>query len=266
MISVENFNLTLNGKAILHQVSVSICAGKLSVILGPNGAGKSSLLKVLAGELDAGKSAVQFHQRPLSSYTPRELARLRAVMPQAVYLDFPFLAEEVVNMAIPYADKAERQQRVEEALALFDVSHLAQRDYLTLSGGEQQRVQLARVFAQVLTSAKEARRHQGLAPLILLDESTSSLDLAHQQQVFKVLRRWVDDYKVAVVAVLHDLNLASQYADDAILLANGRVIEQGPVAQVLTQTTIEAVYQTPVKVIDRPGRWSIIVPGSNALD
>ena len=260
MISVENFDLTLNGKTILQQVSVAIEAGEVFVILGPNGAGKSSLLKVLAGELTTYKPAVQFHQRPLSSYTARELAQLRAVMPQAVHLDFPFLVEEVVSMAMPYAEKAELADRVEEALTLFDVRHLAQRNYLTLSGGEQQRVQLARVLAQVLATAKQACIAGGLPPLLLLDECTSSLDLAHQQQVFKVMRRLARDYKMAVVAVLHDLNLASQYADRALLLSEGKTYQQGPVHQVLTSDTIQAVYQTPVEVIHRANTWPIIVP------
>jgi len=260
MISVENFNLTLSGKAILRAISVEVKAGELFVILGPNGAGKSSFLKVLAGEFEAYKSAVEFHGRALSSYSPRELAQLRAVMPQAVHLDFPFLAEEVVSMAIPYAGKAEVQRRVAEALSLFDVSHLAQRNYLTLSGGEQQRVQLARVVAQILKASKQAEQTRGLPPLLLLDECTSSLDLAHQQQVFQVLRRMAGDYGMAVIAVLHDLNLASQYADRALLLSEGKTYQQGQVHQVLTQQTIETVYQTPVEVIDRPGAWPIIVP------
>lgn len=260
MISVDDFNLTLNGKPILQQVSVEIDAGEVFVILGPNGAGKSSLLKVLAGEFEAYKTAVEFHQRPLSSYAPRELAQLRAVMPQAVHLDFPFLAEEVVSMAIPYVGKAEVVRRVREALDLFDVSHLAQRNYLTLSGGEQQRVQLARVLAQILTAAKQAEQGGGLPPLLLLDECTSSLDLAHQQQVFKVLRHLAREYNISVVAVLHDLNLASQYADRALLLSEGKAVKQGAVQKVLTQATIEAVYQTPVEIIERTGRYPVIVP------
>lgn len=260
MISVENLNLTLGAKPILQGVSVEVCAGELFVILGPNGAGKSSLLKVLAGEMEAYKSAVQFHQRPLSNYAPRELAQLRAVMPQAVHLDFPFLAQEVVSMAIPYVAKAEANVRVQEALEIFDVSHLAERNYLTLSGGEQQRVQLARVAAQVLTTAKQAKQAHSLPPLLLLDECTSSLDLAHQQQVFKVLRDLAQDYNMAVIAVLHDLNLASQFADRALLLSEGKTYQQGRVHQVLTQSTIEAVYQTPVEIIERPDRYPVIVP------
>jgi iron complex transport system ATP-binding protein len=218
------------------------------------------LLKVLAGEWEVYKPAVAFHQRPLSSYTSRELAQLRAVMPQAVHLDFPFLAQEVVSMAVPYADKAEVKRRVEEALGLFDVTHLAQRNYLTLSGGEQQRVQLARVLAQILHAAQQAKQTGGLSPLLLLDECTSSLDLAHQQQVFKVLRSLARDVNMAVVAVLHDLNLASQYADRALLLSEGKLVQQGQIHQVLTQSTIEAVYQTPVEIIERPNRYPVIVP------
>jgi iron complex transport system ATP-binding protein len=260
MISVENFNLTLGSKAILRAISVEVQPGELFVILGPNGAGKSSLLKVLAGELEACNSAVEFHQRSLSSYAPRELAQLRAVMPQAVHLDFPFLAEEVVSMAIPYAGKADVKRRVDEALTLFDVGHLAQRNYLTLSGGEQQRVQLARVVAQILHAAQQAKQSGGLPPLLLLDECTSSLDLAHQQQVFQVLHRMARDYGMGVIAVLHDLNLASQYADRALLLSEGKTYQQGQVHQVLRQQTIEAVYQTSVDIIDRPGTWPIIVP------
>ena len=257
MLSTHALDFSIEKKTILQSISLSVKPGELWVLLGPNGAGKSTLLNALAGEVESLRAQVRLGERALSEYSLRELAYYRAVMPQSVHLDFAFLVEEVVAMGLLGARAQTIPDLVAEALTLFDVPHLAQRNYLTLSGGEQQRVQLARVVAQSLLAVRSGCVAEHF---LLLDECTSSLDLAHQQQVFKVFKRLCADYSIGILAVLHDLNLASQFADKALLLSNGACHAMGAVSEVLTQTNIEQVYRTPVEVIRREQAWSIIVP------
>lgn len=255
MLEIKSIDYAIGDKTILSQVDLQVKAGELWVILGPNGAGKSTLLNVLSGELSAFQSQVVLNQQPLNTYSANQLARLRAVMPQSVGLEFGFLVKEVVALGVLDASRDQVEGLVNQALALFDVSHLAERNYLTLSGGEKQRTHLARVMAQILNPLTTTSTRY-----LLLDECTSNLDLAHQQQVFKVLKQCVREQNMGVVAVLHDLNLASQFADQALLLHEGAVYASGQVKKVLTQANIEAVYQNSVEVIERPDAWPIIVP------
>nr|WP_029934049.1 heme ABC transporter ATP-binding protein [Thiomicrospira pelophila] len=258
MLEAQSINYTIGNKAILSEVSLQVKAGEIWVVLGPNGAGKSSLLNVLSGELNRFQSQVFLNQQPLTSYTSSQLARLRAVMPQSVGLEFGFLVKEVVALGLLDTSRDKVEGLVNQALTLFDVTHLAERNYLTLSGGEKQRTHLARVMAQVLNPLTLAEER-----FLLLDECTSNLDLAHQQKVFKVLKQCVREQKMGVVAVLHDLNLASQFADKALLMHEGAVYASGRVESVLTQNNIETVYQSSVEVIERPGAWPIIVPNGS---
>lgn len=258
MLEIQSIDYVIGDKTLLSQVELQVKAGELWVILGPNGAGKSTLLNVLSGELTRFQSQVFLNQQPLTAYSANQLARLRAVMPQSVGLEFGFLVKEIVALGLLDAPRDQFETLVNQALALFDVSHLAQRNYLTLSGGEKQRTHLARVMAQILTPSNTS-----VERFLLLDECTSNLDLAHQQQVFKVLKQCAHEQNMGVVAVLHDLNLASQFADQALLLNHGEVYASGPVQTVLTKPNIETVYQCSVEVIKRPGSWSVVVPGEN---
>ncbi|HEY9017203.1 heme ABC transporter ATP-binding protein [Thiomicrospira sp.] len=254
MLEIQSVDYAIDDKKILNHIDLQVKAGELWVVLGPNGAGKSSLLNVLSGEIPRFQSQVFLNKQPLSAYSASELAKLRAVMPQSVHLEFGFLVKEVVALGLLDASRDQTEALVKQCLALFDVAHLAQRNYLTLSGGEKQRTHLARVMAQILTS-----RSQDAERFLLLDECTSNLDLAHQQQVFKVLKRCVTDQNMGVVAVLHDLNLASQFADKILLMHEGAVFASGSVETVLTQANIEAVYQCSVEVIERTSAWSVVV-------
>lgn len=257
MLQAQHINYEVGGKAILKNVSAEVVSGEILVVLGPNGAGKSTLLKALTGEMPELSKQVMLNGLPLNHYHNRQLAGLRAVMPQAIQLDFAFLVEEVVGMGVICTRQQSREQRILNALDLFDVAHLVDRNYLTLSGGEQQRVQLARVVAQILPESSQSIAE---GRYLLLDECTSSLDLAHQQQVFKVLRNLAKQHGIGIVAVLHDLNLASQYADKALLLSNGACHAYDDAEFVLTEANISQVYQCEVEVISRPPSWSLIVP------
>lgn len=255
MLKVEQLDVSLQGKSILSDIDFSVEPGSIVSILGPNGAGKSTLLKSLSGDIDTVAQDVQLEGKALTDYSPKQLADLRSVMPQSIQLDFPFLVSEVIEMSLLNAvSHYDRAKYVEQALGLFDVTHLKDRNYLTLSGGEQQRVQLARVIAQITLDKDDSPRY------LFLDECTASLDLAHQHQVFEVVTEVVKNNNVAAIMVLHDLNLASQYSNQFVLMQTGRIISQGDVNTVLTEQQISDVYGYPVSLIQHPNGWPMVIP------
>ena len=189
-----------------------LAAGELLMLLGPNGAGKSTLLKAISGDLPY-IGNVMLSGRELGYWRPERLARQRAVMPQRVEVNFPLTVEEVVQLGRPGAARRGSDPAVERLLNELDIAHLKHRLVPGLSGGEQQRLQLARVLAQIIDSPGDR--------LLLLDECTSALDPAHQQLVLDLVRRLAKEEGVAVLAVVHDLNLAAQFADRLLLMKAG---------------------------------------------
>lgn len=232
-------------RRILEQVELALEPGEVLVVLGTNGAGKSTLLATLTGELAPSAGQVLLDQRPLASWSAQERARRMAVLPQSSVLAFAFEVQEVVAMGrMPHASGQRRDAEIlREAMAAADVSHLATRSYLSLSGGERQRVHLARVLAQVWDSAEQG--------CLLLDEPTASLDLAHQHLTLQQAREMASR-GLAVLVVLHDLNLAARYADRLLLLHEGRVCAQGSPWEVLQVERLEQVFKVPVRVQPHP--------------
>lgn len=259
MFKTQKLSVTVNHHTILSSLDVAFSPGKLTVLLGPNGAGKTTLLKSLSGDMPEVLSQVTLSGQSLSTFSSQALSLRRAVMPQTIQLDFPFRVYEVVEMGlINQFPASARIEKVMHALAWFDMEDLTQRNYLTLSGGEQQRVQLARVFAQVgFQSALESR-------YLLLDECTSHLDLAHQHQVFQLIQSWVAERGIGVIMVLHDLNLAAQYADEILLLNQGKKVYQGTVQQVLTEPHISQVYDIKVSILQHSQGWPIVIPNPDS--
>ena len=252
MISLENVSHGYGGAGVLHGVSVRFPAGRVTALLGPNGAGKSTMLRICAGELRPDEGRACFDGREISRWSPRELAARRAFLPQDSELDFPFSSFEVALLGrSPHLNGSERPEDLEivrEAMRMASVSELAGRDYTTLSGGERQRVQLARVLAQAW-----ARKDTAL----LLDEPVASLDPAHQHATLSLARAWAHA-GACVVAILHDVNLALTYADDAALLCGGRLSAFGPVREVLTAENVGAVFSVRARLFEEGGeRWMI---------
>ncbi|GHG73690.1 hemin import ATP-binding protein HmuV [Streptomyces griseocarneus] len=232
----------LGGRNVLDGVDLSVAAGEVVALVGPNGAGKSTLLAALARDLTAASGEVRIDGAPADAWSAGELALRRAVLPQSAELSFPFTAGEVVRMGrAPWAGTAaedEDDAAVEAAMAATEVAGFASRPFAALSGGERARVALARVLAQ-------------RAPLLLLDEPTAALDLRHQELVLRVCRERAAAGD-AVVVVLHDLGLAGAYADRVAVLHEGRVVADGPPAEVYLPELLGRVYGQPVDVFDHP--------------
>ncbi|WP_127959420.1 heme ABC transporter ATP-binding protein [Serratia microhaemolytica] len=243
-ITLQSAQLSLSGKTVLNNLSVSFASGCLTVILGPNGTGKSSLLKVLSGELRCA-GELSFYGKLRQHWSAPELAKSLAVLPQASSLNFNFTVREVVELGGMTLNASHDQIKkiAADNMAQLAITSLAERLLPQLSGGEQQRVHLARILTQVAQSPR--------APMLLLDEPTSALDIAHQQQTLMLLKE-LTQRGVGVIAVLHDLNLATHYADRMIILHQGEIAADGKPAVVLSPELIEGIYHYPVQIISHP--------------
>jgi iron complex transport system ATP-binding protein len=224
----------------LDRVSLSVAPGELVAIVGPNGSGKTTLLGAMLGTVPRLAGAVAIMDRPLEQWPPRELARVIGVVTQREELAFPLRVVESVRLgryarlAALAAMGAADEAAVAEAMRRADVSTLATRRTDTLSGGEWQRVRVARALAQ------EPR-------LLVLDEPTAALDVRHEMEVFELVRRLCSE-GMATLLVTHHLNLAARYADRMLLLHQGRLLADGAPADVLRATTLAEVFEWPVAV------------------
>lgn len=237
----EQIGLKIGPKPVLDGVHFSAERGKIHALVGANGAGKSSLLKILSADLAPSSGKVFFDAVPISQFSQQQLALWRAVLPQLTAMPFPLLVDEVVAMGrYPHrqASAVENQQKINAALELLRVTHLRRRAYPSLSGGEQQRVQLARVLAQE-------------TPIILLDEPVSALDLAHQHQLMHILKQKAAAGALIVI-ILHDLNLALRYADTASVLQNGKMLASGKVDEVINADILRQAFEVEAHLQYQP--------------
>ncbi len=260
-LAARNVDVVLKTRRVLSGASLDVSPGELVTVLGPNGAGKSTFLNALSGEQSIENGDIRIGGDDLRTLSSSSLACKRALMPQKASLSFPFKVRDVVAMGRdPFrrtVDVSSNDEAVEWALGETDIGHLARRVYTQLSGGEQQRVQLARVLAQVWRESDEEPR------FLLLDEPTSSLDLSHQHSVLNLAQR-LTEKGVGVIAVVHDLNLAALYASRVAILSNGRVVVAGDPEEVLEPTLIADVFDLSVHMVEDPdsGR-KLIVPTGN---
>jgi iron complex transport system ATP-binding protein len=249
VIEARDVRVEIGRAVLLAGASLAVAAGEVVAVVGANGAGKSTLRRALAGDVAPSAGSVSLGGRPISDWPRDELARVRAVLPQDSSLSFPFTALEVAAMGrMPHARGGESPRDAaiaRDALELVEADHLAARLYPTLSGGERQRVQLARVLAQVWEP------HASGARYLLLDEPTSSLDLAHQYLTLATARRFADE-GAGVLVVLHDLNLAARYADRVAMMKAGAVVAAGPPDEVLTTERILDTFGMRVLVVPHP--------------
>jgi iron complex transport system ATP-binding protein len=235
------------GEALLKDIVFTLKPGTVLGLAGPNGAGKSSLLQLIAGDIQPSAGQLTFCDRAMTGWPPQERAQRLAFLPQMSLLSFPYTVEEVVRLGrIPHSSGYRADSDiVEQALELTDTVSLRHRLYTQLSGGEKQRTQLARIFAQIL--GQDSLN----GSLLLLDEPTSALDLAHQQLVLLAMQQ-LAMRGCAIVVVIHDLNLMASIADQILVLDNGCQIALGNPEQVFTTTLFKQVFGVDVTVGHHP--------------
>ncbi|GGD59529.1 heme ABC transporter ATP-binding protein [Lacimicrobium alkaliphilum] len=245
MLNLYDLSICRGGRKVIEDLSIELFSGQMVAILGENGAGKSTLIRAIAGDL-AFSGHIQLQGRSLHKWSAAQLASVRAVMEQQ-FSPPPLMAvQELVALGryIYRESDARTQQLVRKWLVHTQLQEFAHREVMSLSGGEQQRVQLARCLAQLDNAQPEPS-------VLLLDEPTSALDLYHQHQCLQQVRHFAQQGNL-VIAVMHDVNLASLYADHILLLKQGRLIAQGSAQQVLQSSTLESVYQINMHISPHP--------------
>jgi len=252
----RNLSIRAGRKTLLEGIDLTLAPGELAIIVGPNGAGKSTLMKALSGDHPPAGGTVDYDGVPLDRWSPGQLAERRAVMPQSSALSFPFTVLEVVRLAARLFAPDERQAtlRAEAALERVDLAGYGGRFYQELSGGEQQRVQLARTLCQVWEPVKD-----GIPKFLFLDEPTASLDIRHQLDILSLAREFCRRGG-GCIAILHDLNIAAMFADRLIALHQGRKVAEGAPADVLTTDFMRDVFGVDLAVGQAPSHEPFVLP------
>jgi len=245
MLSIENISAGYDGELVLQNVSMKVKAGWFVGLIGPNGSGKTTLLRVISGVLAAKKGQVRLQGTRLQKIGRRNLAKIMASLSQDISLDLSFTVREITLMGRwPHLTKFGRETRkdfeiVQRAMQRADVLHLADRLITEISGGERQRVLIAMCLAQE-------------PKMLLLDEPTSHLDIAHQLSVLDLIRNLNRQAGMTVIAVFHDLNLAAEYCDKLLVLNGGSIEDFGPAQKVITSDMVLKVYGAKVIVRQNP--------------
>lgn len=232
-ISAKNISYQLNNKIILNDINLDLHCGEVTTLLGPNGAGKSTLLKILCDEIES-NNEIRYFNKKKEKWNKSLLAQQLGILPQQSSLSFAFSVSEVVELGGLPLDLPNKTLAplTRSMMKKTGIEHLAERLYPSLSGGEKQRVHLARVLTQV---------SQYQQKIVMLDEPTSALDLSHQHNTLRLARELAAE-GAAVVVVLHDLNLAAQYSDRVIVLKDGKLQADGRPWEAITAEMIEDVY------------------------
>lgn len=255
VLTLTGVSFAYGPRPVVTDASLKVAAGRIVGLLGPNGSGKSTLLRLAAGLLRPRAGAVRLAGRDVGSLRRAEVARRVALLPQDGALPDAFTGRELVLLGrTPHlgrfaAEGPTDRAIVERALALADAAPFADRRLGELSGGERQRLLLARVLAQE-------------PDLLLLDEPTAHLDLAHQLATLDLVRRLAREEGLAVLAVFHDLNLAAEYCDELVLLVDGRIAATGPPAATVTADVLQTVFGVRPLVVRHPvsGRPAVLPP------
>jgi iron complex transport system ATP-binding protein len=259
VITIENLHFSYDKTPVLSDLSFCVENNAFFIIIGPNGSGKSTLLKIIAGIVQPSAGHIHIHEKSISEYPKKSLAKTISWVPQMTSVDFPFTVRDVVLMGrAPHLGLLGLENKTDilkamEALEFTGVAHLAGRNINHLSGGEQQRVFIARAICQD-------------TEILLLDEPTASLDLAHQVRIMDLMEKLKAEKQTTIVMVSHDINLAAMYGDVLLLISKGKIVQSGPPTQVITFQTLEETYGCTLLVDESPlGQYPRItqVPGKH---
>ena len=249
MIELINAGFSVGKKILVKNISLQINAGEFVVVMGANGAGKSTLLKMMSGALQPGTGEILFKGRSPEQYKTEELAKQRAVLSQHYHISFPLSAKEIVMMGrYPYFNNqplTKDEEIVTDRMNRMEVADLSERNYQTLSGGEAQKVQMCRVLAQIGETSRDNPK------LLLLDEPVSHLDIKYQHQLLKEAKELCKQ-NVAVLAVLHDVNLALKYADRILFMKDGELVKELNKKEAITASLLQEVFDIHANIFDMP--------------
>lgn len=240
MLEAKCIHFCIRNRPIVDQADICVKAGELTALIGPNGAGKSTLFKLLSGDLICNHGTVTYNGLRLKELKAKQLATLRAVMPQHSTVTFPFTAMEVVELGLLLSNQTYSDTTIGEVMTATHTWHLKDQMVANLSGGEMQRVQLARVLAQIWENKSYPR-------YLLLDEPTSSMDIAQQHHILQLVSQ-LKTRNIGILAILHDLNLAANYADKVVLLKQGTILYQGSTREIMTPKNLQQVFNYPIQV------------------
>ncbi len=254
LIELRDVTFSRGARTILDSISFEVGAGELVAIIGPNGAGKSTLLAIMAGALTAQSGSVFFDSRLLGSWNKSDIALRRAVLVQSTQLAFPFTVDETLRLSVPdKARRADLASHCNRAMVEAGIMGFGPRIVQELSGGEQQRVHLARVLVQLWSSGSS------LPQMLFLDEPVSGLDLKHQLSTMKLVRSLVGE-NLGAIAVVHDMNLALRFATRVICVADGAIASDGPPESSLTPELLEHVFDIPMTKFRSNSGAQLIAP------
>ncbi len=245
MLKINNLSVFYGDRQILHDIQLDVNSGEIVVLLGPNGAGKSTLIRSISGVIPIRSGNIFVDQKDVASLSIMERARHISVVPQAVSMPPAFTVWETVLLGrTPYLNflgqtSAKDEAIARQALEQVDALHLIEKRMNEISGGEQQRVLLARTLAQD-------------TPILLMDEPTTHLDISHQVDLLKLITKQAREKNLTVLIALHDLNLASMFADRIAIVQNGLLCVAGTPQETLTSEIINSVYHVPVHIVSHP--------------
>ena len=245
LIKLDSVNYSINNKLLIEDISFSVNNGDMVSIIGPNGSGKSTLIKLITGELSVTSGNVFFNNIKIDDWSSSELAYYRSVLPQSNYLAFPFSVLDIVKMGrYPIKDStgSENELICKKILDAFDLSSHIDQNYMTLSGGEKQRVQLARVFSQIWSDNNYDNR------VLIIDEPTSYLDINHQCCLFDFLKS-MNKKGLTIVMVLHDLNQAIINSNKIIMLKQAKLVSYERTNKIIDTEKLEEVFDVKLKLI-----------------
>ena len=243
-IKSHGISLLINGEKIISHLDLEIIPGEITAILGPNGAGKSTALKILAGDIQPSSGDVKYNNINLSEISIVERARLRGVMSQSQTVAFDFTTLEIIEMGWIHENNESYSDALEEIITICDLHSLLFRRFNTLSGGEQKRVNFARILLQLWIPKPD-----NYSRYLLLDEPFTNLDIFHELKMLKIIKSYLSK-NVGILIVLHDLNIARKLADNVTLMRDGRTIRQGPTDEVFQEELLSKTFNTCVKVND----------------
>jgi len=257
MLKLDNISYQIRKKNILGGINLTFEPGKISMILGPNGSGKSSLLKIFSGAERHFNGKVYYNGIDLSSISNEILAKKRAVLSQQSQLQFPLPVKDVVMMGryphFSFQPSKEDEEISEEVISKMQLKHLQNRNYLTLSGGEKQRVHFARVLAQLWSIPENDNRY------LFLDEPLNSLDINFQQEFLQIAKSFINPQTI-IVAIVHDINLAIRFSDQVSFLKNGQVVASGIPNDIVNPDILDDVFGVKTMVIKHPiGDYPLVV-------